>query len=198
MCLLAGSCRGLSGDVHSGGRLPAAHQAGLYSARLGWLCLWTHGTPNKTATGMQTLAAELLSWEYSLDLSRCSKSIWMFKAKYWASFEFLSPTACAFIYQTLACMQVLHMHDSGLTDLALSALVKGCQQLAYLSIQGPPLRPICPAATAQRPLACQRTVTDTGLKDIAEHCTQLKGLSITRKLPFAPSKVQYCIGTWSH
>ena len=80
------------------------------------------------------------------------------------------------------------MHDSGLTDLALSAVVKGCQQLAYLSIQGPPLRRSRPGVTPHVPQApAHGTITDAGLKAIAAHCSCLKGLCITRESHFAPA-----------
>ena len=80
-------------------------------------------------------------------------------------------------------MQVLQVHDSGLTDLALAAVAKGCQQLAYLSMQGPPLRgPIRPGATHQQPLYVEGDVTDNGLKAIAAHCTMLTSLLITSEL----------------
>ena len=80
-------------------------------------------------------------------------------------------------------MQVLKVHDSGLTDLALAAVAKGCQQLAYLSMQGPPLRgPIRPGATHQQPLFVEGSVTDNGLKAIAAHCTMLTSLLITSEL----------------
>lgn len=74
------------------------------------------------------------------------------------------------------------MHDSGLTDLALAAVVKGCQQLAYLSMQGPPLRPARPGSGPQPPLSAIGSVTDAGLKAVAAHCSMLKGLSITSGL----------------
>lgn len=77
-------------------------------------------------------------------------------------------------------LQVLQMHDSGLTDLALAAVVKGCHQLAYLSMQGPPLRPARLGSNPQPPLSAAGTVTDAGLKAVAAHCSMLRGLSITR------------------
>ena len=73
------------------------------------------------------------------------------------------------------------MHDSGLTDSALAAIAKGCSKLAYLSMQGPQLRITRPGATLQQPLLVHNTITDAGLKAIAAHCTQLKGLCITSK-----------------
>ena len=70
------------------------------------------------------------------------------------------------------------MHDSGFTDVALAAVAKGCQQLAYLSMRGPPLSLARPGGgTPQQPSV--GTVTDAGLKAIALHCTMLKGLSVT-------------------
>ncbi len=74
------------------------------------------------------------------------------------------------------------MHDSGLTDLALAAVVKGCQQLAYLSMQGPPVRPARCGATLPPPMSAEGTITDAGLRAVATHCTMLKGLCITREL----------------
>ena len=76
-------------------------------------------------------------------------------------------------------VQVLEMRDSGLTDLALAAVAKGCRQLAYLSMQGPPLRPRRPGGAIQQPLSAAGGITDAGLRAIAAYCTNLKGLAIT-------------------
>lgn len=73
------------------------------------------------------------------------------------------------------------MHDSGLTDLALAAVAKGCSKLAYLSMQGPQLRVTHHGAALRQPVMAQGTVTDAGLKAIAAHCTQLRSLRITRE-----------------
>lgn len=73
------------------------------------------------------------------------------------------------------------MHDSNFTDLALAAVVKGCSQLAYLSMQGPRPGPNRPGAALQQALMTQGHITDAGLRAIAAHCTQLKSLHITRK-----------------
>ena len=80
--------------------------------------------------------------------------------------------------------QALEMHDSNFTDIALAAVAKGCTQLAYLSMQGPRLRPSRPRAAHRQPLIAQGDVTDAGLKAIAAHCTELTTLHITRKLAF--------------
>ena len=79
-------------------------------------------------------------------------------------------------------VQVLEMRDSGLTDLALAAVAKGCRQLAYLSMQGPPLRPRRPGGAIQQPLSAAGGITDAGLRTIAAYCTNLKGLAITSEL----------------
>ena len=84
----------------------------------------------------------------------------------------------------ICLVQVFQMHDSGLTDLALAAVVKGCHQLAYLSMQGPPLPPARPGSDPQPPLSAAGTITDAGLKTIAAHCSMLKGLSITSELQY--------------
>lgn len=73
------------------------------------------------------------------------------------------------------------MHDSNSTDLALAAVVKGCSQLAYLSMQGPPPGPPRPGGALQQALMAHGHITDAGLKAVAAHCTQLKSLHITRK-----------------
>ena len=82
------------------------------------------------------------------------------------------------------------MHDSGLTDLALAAVVKGCHQLAYISMQGPPLRPARLGSSPQPPLSAAGTVTDAGLKAVAAHCSMLKGLSITSRCWHAVLQMQ--------
>ena len=95
-------------------------------------------------------------------------------------------------------MQVLKVHDSGLTDLALAAVARGCQQLAYLSMQGPPLRgPIRPGATHQQPLSLEGNITDSGLKAIAVHCTMLTSLLITSELPIS-SMIWHWNSNWFH
>ena len=87
------------------------------------------------------------------------------------------------LYSSPWCFaQALEMHDSNFTDIALAAVAKGCTQLAYLSMQGPRLRPSWPGAAHRQPLVAQGDVTDAGLKAIAAHCTQLTSLHITRKL----------------
>lgn len=78
-------------------------------------------------------------------------------------------------------VQVLEMHDSNFTDLALAAVAKGCSQLAYLSMQGPRPGPLQPGAGLQQPMMAQHHITDAGVRAIAAHCTQLKSLHITRK-----------------
>lgn len=78
-------------------------------------------------------------------------------------------------------IQVLKMHDSNFTDLALAAVAKGCSQLAYLSMQGPRPGPFQPGPGVQQPLMPQGHITDAGLRAVAAHCTQLKALHITRK-----------------
>lgn len=101
-------------------------------------------------------------------------------------------------------VQMLKMHHSGLTDQALAAIAKGCQQLSYLSMQGPPFLHRNTTShlqqagqhhqpqqqqqqhhqqSAQHAPAAQDTVTDAGLQAIAQHCKQLKALSITRERP---------------
>ena len=80
-----------------------------------------------------------------------------------------------------AVLQVLEMHDSNFTDLALAAVAKGCSQLACLSTQGPRLGPTRPGAALQQPMIAEGNITDAGLKAIAAHCTQLRSLHITRE-----------------